>query len=171
LIISHTSSLAIFKGFGVLLLLTYILIVSGDPDLTTNFSGGNIVFHLVTLLISITLITLTWVMKFSFGKLESVSGCILFKKRKEFTDLVSLEFYAEAAVAQNGPSSFGLNLGIKVRSQPKTIVLYSGLSDEKAQLFASYGKQVLAATGDLPVNISERFSDIYKQKFGKDFTF
>lgn len=171
MIISHTSSLLIFRIFGGLTALSYAMAVSSNAELTERLNGSDLAFHLIVWLVMTLLITLSWVMKLSSGKLESVWGCLLFKRRKVFTDLLSLEFLTSYSQGREKGNSYSLSLGIKVRSQAKPIVLYSGLNEEEGRLLCRYGKQVLAATGKLPVNISKSFGEIYKSQYGEDFTF
>ena len=169
MIISHTPSLLIFRIFGGLTAFAYVMVIS-STELTDRLNASDVVFHLIVWFVMTFLLTLSWVMKLSFGKLESVWGCVLFKRRKVFTDLLSLEFFISDSQAREKGNSYDLSLGIKVQSQARPIVLYSGLNEE-GRLLGRYGRQVLAATGKLPVNISKSFNDIYKYQYGEDFTF
>ncbi|MFT4924816.1 MAG: hypothetical protein ACI8WB_000900 [Phenylobacterium sp.] len=170
--ISNTKSLRFLHVLGWLFSLMFIgkIIVNKHYLAFVELRVGSMIGLCLVGLFLFCMVSWFWQLKLSHRRIESSFGTPLFRKTNVYTDLKSIELFAAHIEVKNGPDRFKLAIGMQLASRPKPMVLFSGLKEDEERQLANYVKEILQATGPLPVNISDHFKELYQYQFDQAFS-
>lgn len=167
--VPHGSALKILRVFGGFIVLLYLGKLFSEPKLQA-VNGASLYFHFLSILVMYICFTWTWVLELSIGKIESIWGPLGLRRKTVITGLQSVELATDVIEAQGKGDSFSLSLTVKAKIRPKGVAILTNQGHEQGEHFNKSAKDVSAALGGLPINVSDHFEKLYKHIYKKDFT-